>query len=375
MHKSKSEKRLISSGIAVATLSLAIFSFSVGDVYAQASDFFSNTQSTDKRAGTGAAIAAPGSIGATNPGFNPCSGAGATLTAGECTGVPDASSLLSSGNLTATFQESGPGAITDNMFGLVSGTALGSDGLAGGVGAAADTPTTNCAPAFGTAGFDTSALGGLNGLNCGALRITPVVQGMTIPTFPVTNSLDQELTGSANLNFDSSPATNTHTGFDILNRFVWIPGTAVGSGTPIACAADAGGSAATPNFCSDQKMRQVTAINGVGGTQAVPVPAADQVVDLTTVFQTLAEDDVTAFPAAAFNVVVTGTITDPDMSGTSGTGFSQTIGLTFSHNALSGTDTQVFTCVAQGAGLQEVGCSDYPTAITQTVGNTTAQLP
>ncbi|HIE65144.1 MAG TPA: hypothetical protein EYG28_04345 [Nitrospiria bacterium] len=365
MYKIKSKAWHVSSGIAVAVLSLGIIAFSVGDAYAQTSDFFSSTQSTDKRAGLGSAVVAPGSVAATNPGFNPCSGGGllpATRDAGGACLNADGTSLLSLTNLTATFQQAGPGAITDNMFGIVSGAD------------ASLTPITT-----GKCGKLTNAA--LGGLNCGSLRITPDAQGQVIPSFPAANTLTSIQSGNFDLAFDSNPLLAGHMGMNLTNRFVWIPnatGSTAAVGTQIACAALAGGSGTTPNICSDQRMRQVTQIGaGVVGTEVAPGPA-DQVVDITTVFQTLSTTDtsIAGLPPAAFNVVMTSTITDPDMTG-GGAGFSQTIGFTFIHNELVpdglGAATQVFACPGTVVGNI---CTQYPDGQSMTSGSLAgAELP
>lgn len=54
--------------------------------------------------------------------------------------------------------------------------------------------------------------------------------------------------------------------------------------------------------------------------------------------------------------------------------------MTFSHNvdngvAPPGNLNQEFTCVAPGAGNFAVGCSQYPSGPTQTVGGINADLP
>src|SRR5581483_7866358 len=92
----------------------------------QAVDFNINTQLTDLRSN--------GTNG--NPGFNPCVG-GSKQTDGSCGGTTSnpasmdfdgtAHALLDKDNLgdsthVGNFVKAGPGAITDNMFGIVSGS-------------------------------------------------------------------------------------------------------------------------------------------------------------------------------------------------------------------------------------------------------------
>jgi hypothetical protein len=265
--------------------------------------------------------------------------------------------------LDATFQQAGPGAITDNMFGIVSGV----DG--GGLTTDKCGKTTNAA---------------LGGLNCGSLRITPDAQGQVIPSFPAANTLTSVQTGNFDLSFDSNPSLSGHVGMNLTNRFVWIPdalSSTTAAGTQIACTLLAGGSAATPNICSEQRMRQVTQIGGgltgIGGTEVAPGPN-DQVVDITTIFQTLSTTDtsITGLPPAAFNVIMTSTITDPDMTG-GGAGFSQTIGFTFIHNESVSAGPpvvpQVFACPGTTPGNI---CTQYPNGPSFTTGSLTgAELP
>jgi len=389
-----------SSRIAVAVISIGFIAFSVGGSYAQTSDFFSNTQSTDQRAGSGGAISGGGSIATNNPGFNPCSGgdgtngasrdaAGACVTAG--TGSIDATSLLSPDNLGTIFQQAGPGAITDNMFGKVTAVLL--------------TPATFTDCGATAANISTVALADV--LNCGNVRITPGTQGMNIPTFPATNSLGSLLTGNANLNGDfcagpdATPGTDcvdttqiiaAHTGLNLINSFEWNPG-----GATATCGASGVGLSDQPRFCSDQIMEQVTALNTSGiGTLTAP-GANDQVVRIETTFEVVTSNTLATMPAP-FTVNIAISISDPDQTGGTGTGFTQSIGtvgsgstfgtsgMTFSHNQLEGVvdldgdavvnETQEFSCGVAALGNFVVGCSQYPTGPTQTTGNiANAELP
>ena len=186
-------KSFRSKGAAVA-LVLGLLGLSFEAAFAQSSDFFSNTQTLEQRATPTTAPNAPG--------FNPCWGGGAGMTSSNC---DSSAALLSPANVQTNFVISGPGAITDNMFGRVSGAALGANGTASSsdTGFNVDTPITKCAPGFGAAGFDTSADGGLNGLNCGDVRLDPTTQGISIPSGANTLGTGSAMTATSPMNMTS----------------------------------------------------------------------------------------------------------------------------------------------------------------------------
>lgn len=229
--------------------SVMMISVSYSDVSAQTSDFFTNTQTSDSRS--------DGSNN--NPGFNPC--VGGTLTATSCTG---GTGLLTNMN---AFRTLGPGAVTDNMFGLVAGAALGADGIVGGTGNNTDTPVTRCAPGLGTAGSDPN---GLNGLNCGDVRINPAQQGQTIPT--VGNNLTGAMDANNSADMNSGAGATLHRS-QLENAFVWNPTastvtlTVTTANMPtingVAPTADtcAGGTAANPRVCGQQSMQETTGLS------------------------------------------------------------------------------------------------------------------
>lgn len=378
--------RLSIKAITPVILAMAVIAFSFQMASAQPSDFFSNTQSTDKRAGSGAAIVSPGTVATNNPGFNPCTGTTTTRSAaGACVqGATPIATLLSADNLGTIFQQAGPGAITDNLFGKVT--------------AVLATPSTFTTCGVTAADINTPiALADV--LNCGNVRITPATQGMNIPTFPGTNSLTAVLSGSANLNGDfcrnggtdcvsGTQIVGAHTGTNMVNTFVWNPTTAAVV-TPIACAA--GVSADAPRFCVEQIMEQVTALD-ITGIGTLPAPGAnDQRVRVEAIFATPTTNVLATMPPP-FNVTIAMAIADPDLSG-SGAAFTQTIGspaaagattfgtsgLTFSHNAdpdgAGPLTTQIFSCTAQTSPLSAVGCASYPTGVTQTAGTQPADIP
>lgn len=168
--------------------------------WGQSQDFFSNTQSID-RLSTGSAGACPNC-----PGFNPDS-----LI--RHSGIdPDGNGPISfSQTLTTTapslggavtgpfFNQLGPGAVTDNMFGQISSTGAN---------------PTKCGQAQG-----------LDGLNCGDIRFDPFSQGMTLPDAP-TDNLSSMIAGASAFLGDFSPSTDDHVGFNLKNRFIWSRTTA-----------------------------------------------------------------------------------------------------------------------------------------------------
>ncbi len=274
-----------------------------------------NTQSTDVRS--------DGSNG--NPGFNPCLG-GTRDANGVCGGAVNAAALLSPANLTM-FTTLGPGAVTDNMFGIIEQDA---------------TP--------GTCG--TGAVGS-NDLNCGDARFNPSQQGQSsltaadnslTTTAPVdmNNTLSADFCANAGTDCqDSVPAqvTAAHTGFNVVNNFSWDQL-----------------STTTAAVVSSQTMEQVTALKTTGiGTFAAP-GSGDQRVLLTTAFTTTSSNNPATGGAAT--VTWTSLIEDPDQSGT-GTGkFTQTLSGSFVYN-----------------GSVSFPAVQYPNGQSQTNGVTTATLP
>lgn len=163
---------------------------------AQTPDFFSNTQGID-RLSTGSAGACPNC-----PGFNPD-----RLIRHSGTDPDGAGPITFSQTITTTapalggtvsgpfFNLLGPGAVTDNMFGIISDP-----------------------------GADPAKCGvteGLAGLNCGDLRFSPSSQGMAIPSAPGSDTLSSFIAGSSTFLGDFSPSTDSHTGIDLKNRFIW----------------------------------------------------------------------------------------------------------------------------------------------------------
>lgn len=281
-----------------------------------------------------------------NPGFNPCSG-GTRGAGGVCSAVTG--SLLSSTNLTTRFPSLGPGAVTDNMFGRISGA----DELG--------TPTTEC----GTVSSGNT----LSGLNCGNLRFNPIEQGQAIPTGTGTNNLITPPSGvDMNQQFvadfcpgpgpavtdcsdeSGAPGPNqkvaAHAGFSIVDQFKFT----VINGT-------------NSSVASIQDIRQVTALKQTGiGTLGSP-GTGDQVFSIHTDWTTSATAGPGASPTSptgqptGLTVNWSQSIVDPDQSGTGTGAFTQTIAGTFIKN--TGTFDPV----------------QYPNGETQTNGNTSPSIP
>ncbi|MCG3113895.1 MAG: hypothetical protein MCM46_18990 [Candidatus Manganitrophus sp. SB1] len=284
----------------------------VAGTEAQAVDFNINTQLTDLRSdGTN-----------NNPGFNPCRGG--TRTAGVCGGalVVDSSALalLDPDNLQTVFPSLGPGAVTDNMFGIISGQDASGTPI----------PVTAC-------GVITNA--SLAGLNCGDLRFNPSTQGQTT------------------LTTDANTLVTPVAGLDMNSQFVadFCPGPA---GAPTDCS-DGGGTPAqviaahtgfnvtndfnfkrlggtTSEITGSQSMRQVTAVKTANiGTQAAP-GTGDQLVEITADWATTPANPSSNNPAsnpASLTVNWTQNISDPDQSGTGAGSFTQNIAGSFVYHA------------------------------------------
>ncbi|MFQ5779428.1 MAG: hypothetical protein ACE5HN_01420 [Nitrospiria bacterium] len=326
-------------------------------------------------------------------GFDPCAGNTSTVI-GICT-TATATALLFN---VPGFSTLGPGAVTDNMFGIISGPALGTT-----AGTGDDTPTTRCAPGFETANFDNQpGISGLRGLNCGDIRINATLQGQDITTFPPGTLVPNTLGGAGsptqikNLSFQADfcaaggidclvdddgdgfvddQKTAAHVGFNKENNFSFL--------FVSPTLADTGFDQMVEQVTGVKDLDPTTGVNPLIGTRTMP-GTGDQVFSVTTNFGRLPDppvastNDPDAIPSN-FAVNWTLKIEDPDQSG-SGTGkFTQDIGGTFIHNvpedlgadgALGGGDDilQVFTCDITVAG--DVGCSNYPTGASQTEGET-----
>ncbi|MCG3117253.1 MAG: hypothetical protein LLH30_16415 [Candidatus Manganitrophus sp. SA1] len=315
-------------------LGIGILAFSVQGAYAQALDFFSNTQSLDLRSS--------GSDGA--PGFNPCAG-GTVVNSTTCTGAPGGSEPLldplNLGNGTTTaglFEKTGPGAVTDNMFGIVERPA---------------SPLTCGAQGAGV------LAGGVGSLNCGDGKFDPSTQDQTIPTsgtnltgaMAVNTPIDMTSCGAGTTMGACANNASLHRS-QVEDAFVWNPtGSTVNlpvntANMPTIIAAPAAktcaaGSAANPAVCGQASMIETTAL----GTT-------------TTVVVSLATDWATTNSAAgvmgtAPTVNWESKIVQSEMIG--GGTFDQTLSGSFLYNGGSFTATaypngESFTIRAGGGG-------------------------
>jgi hypothetical protein len=315
-------------------LGIGILAFSVQGAYAQALDFFSNTQSLDKRSS--------GSDGA--PGFNPCTGdAGATSTSCSPTNgdIPllHVNNIGNSGTNTAgLFEKTGPGAITDNMFGIVERPAS----------------PLQCGPQGAAILF-----GGVGSLNCGDGKFDPATQSQTLPTsgtnltgaMAVNTPIDMTSCGAGTTMVACANNASLHRS-QVEDAFVWNPtGSTVAlpvntSNMPTIIAAPAAktcaaGSAANPAVCGQASLIETTAL----GTA-------------TTVVVSLATDWATTNSAAgvmgtAPTVNWESKIVQSEMIG--GGTFDQTLSGSFLYNGGAFTATaypngQSFTIRAGGGG-------------------------
>ncbi|HIE65146.1 MAG: hypothetical protein ABGX83_11150 [Nitrospira sp.] len=318
--------------------------------------------------------AVPTTTGVENPtlGFDPCKDG--NNVAGICDLTSGA--LLSTDNVGISggppgiFSLLGPGAITDNMFGIVSGNALGSDGTSGGTGNAADITTTRCAPGTGTSGFFaplTGTVAVLDGLNCGSIRINATQQGQIFPSG--TNSLGVAGNGSigkvnSNMSFiaDSCAVVcpgDGHLGLDLTNNFTFMINSSAGVILPTE--------ATTTSF---QKVRQVTGVNPAAGIGTLTGPGGgDQVFELTTSFTVRSPDTGDGDPLDPLVVTWSQLISDPDQSGTSGAKFEQSLSGTFTRDEKFSGLSQVFDCPTGSTTTTINICTQYPNGLSQTTGD------
>jgi len=362
---------------------LSVLSVFISVEYSHSVDANFNSQLTNIRS---AASGVP-----TDPtlGFDPCKGG--TNAGGICNAATGP--LLSINNVGSSvavgvFSKLGPGAVTDNMFGTISSKALGATS-----GLGDDTETTNCAPGTGTTNFDVSINGGLNGLNCGSIRINAAQQGQVFPSG--VNSLGLEGSGTVNTVTKNMSFTDdtcglgstgcplsSHVGFDLINNFTF---TMNKDGAGVATPSDA-------TTTSAQMIRQVTAVNPGAPIGTLTTPGGgDQLFEVSTSFTAaFSPDTANGDPASDkgpdlilgtaddINIVVTWsqTIEDPDQSGTSGAKFEQTLSGSFTRDAQFGAQKQFFECPIGSTATTVNICAQYPTGLSQTTGEISgATLP
>lgn len=277
------------------------------EAQAQGVDFNISTQLTDLRSdGTN-----------NNPGFNPCRG-GDRSAAGVCGGAVTANgaatALLDPDNLQTVFPSLGPGAVTDNMFGIISGP--DATGIA----------VTSCGK---------TSNGALAGLNCGDLRFDPASQGQNLPALTpntlVTPAGGLDMNTQFIADFCPGPTVGAdctggtvaaHAGFNLVNNFNFK--TLAGGLTAETSGTD--------------NIRQVTALKTTGiGTQVDP-GTGDQIFVANTTWATTAANPSSNDPATGpTNLTVTWRqeITDPDQSGTGSGAFTQVIEGSFVYQGTS----------------------------------------
>ncbi len=233
-----------------------------------------NTQSSDLRSN--------GTNG--NPGFNPCLG-GTRSAAGVCSATA-ATTLLSTANLGSggtlgLFGKLGPGAVTDNMFGII------------------EQPSDPDACAVSV------QLVGTNRLNCGQSTWLPFFQEITLPATPDgTNSLTTAFTSITTLQADfcANGASDclvasvqnelAHAAFDFNTTMTWTPidnvqTTIVGTQSIIQVIGlkDPIGSLASPG-AGEERVEIVTSWTGISRATTIspfglrPLP----IVDFTQTF-------------------------------------------------------------------------------------------
>lgn len=207
--------------------------------HAQSSNFFSNTLSN----GLNSSSSCPKC-----PGFDP-SGILQHTDPATCPVLPCVGPF---------FNRTGPGAITDNMFTIIS----------------TDTDTSICGRTVG------SLTNGLPGLNCGDIRIDPISQGMTMPG--IGNSLQSETRsfkteddvcalGAMDCLSGGVQQADAHMGYQNITNFTWAPCMA-GSNPPCTS--------------SDQIEKQVVA-STPGGTGTLLSPGTgDQFTLFTSSWKT-----------------------------------------------------------------------------------------
>lgn len=271
-----------------------------------ATDANFNTQSADLRSN--------GSNG--NPGFDPC--VGGSNVNGTCTataaGVLLSTATVGTGSTPGLFEKLGPGAVTNNMFGVIDNPA--SPGVC-------SPQSTGAASTVGTGTLD-----------CGSVRWDPTTQGQTLPAGNNTLNLNTPITMNTSFSGDFCANGGTdcllvavqqvgaHTGFSVTNNFTWT-----------------GLTVTTATASSVQDVNQVTAVKQTGvGTFAAP-GTGDQVVQIHTDWATTAlnssSNSATSMPAN-LNINWHQVIQDPDQSGFGSSIFSQDIQGSFALNTVPG---------------------------------------
>lgn len=331
----------------VALVASALLVFSSGILRAQTpgQDFFTNVVQTELRtAGAGDGL----------PGFNPCGTGGTVATGGlSCAdavvGTPAAGDGLLSGTnvLDSTgavdapglFAKLGPGAVTDNMFGLVL----------------KPLDPTRC----GADGSSISTLVSPGELNCGNVRFDPMTQGQIIPNRGdlLTSVL------SSNTTVDVPPlvvgvsSLTDHTS-QMQNAFVWNPLTSsVLLPTGQTCAPRDG----QARVCSFQSLDDVTTLGTGGKAASVSLVSSWTTGQNELVTAGVLSSSMTnAQPAITWSSV----INQAEMGGTGGDFEISTSGSFNYHAAIPGSSPILFFPLTQ-----------YPTGLSFSDGDSNTVLP
>lgn len=212
-------------GVVRIGLTLVLIGAIPAAAFPQSNNFFSNTQSLGLLAGSPSGCPSGATCISGGPGFNPT----------DLVNHADPNSIISGtskivGGVFPFFSRLGPGAITNNMFGVISQVNPGADGLFNN----ADDNSTLCGipPNPFVVGVSPTSVGTNNSsLDCGNLRFNPTSQGMS----DLTSSSDITGTTLFTFNADFSPSTDAHVGFDLFSKQVTAltsGGTAATVGTP-----------------------------------------------------------------------------------------------------------------------------------------------
>src|SRR5579863_990286 len=220
--------------------------------YGQSADFHSNSQHLG--------MVSTGAGGACSlcPGFNPTLPGGLLqhVDANQCPGNSSSTPCVA-----PYFDRLGNGAVTDNMFGVVSSATVQVSPILGNP----DVSYTICGtvPTAPTNLFQTLA-----GLNCGGLRYDPATQGVV--NIPAGNNTIPQTGSNIGMNADFNPSNDAHTGILLQNTFQWKNPATDPCGAPTAPPA----SCTTASF---HLFQTGGILSGQAGTLAAPGPGAETV--------------------------------------------------------------------------------------------------